>query len=68
MLSLLGNLFGAVMEGLGLVRQRDAAKNTPALKANAAAKTDAQIADTVAAAEQKAEQGNITDIQNLAGE
>ncbi len=61
-------LFGTAFEALGLIRQRDAEKNSPEMKANAAAKTDAQISDTVAAADAKAASGDLTDAQKLAAE
>lgn len=37
--------FGALFEGLGLVRSRDAEKNAPEIKANASARAEQEMRD-----------------------
>lgn len=44
-LALLSSLLRAVAEGLGLMRQRDAALNSPEIKANADAAVDQKVKD-----------------------
>lgn len=59
---------GAAFEALGIIRQRSADKNSPDMKANAAAKTDAQISDKIAAADAKAEAGDLSEVEKQAAE
>ena len=46
--SLITGLLTALGKALGLVKQRDAELNTPAMQKNAAARTDAEIAQKAA--------------------
>lgn len=39
----IAGIFGSLREALGFARQKHAANNTPEMRANAAAKTDAEI-------------------------
>jgi len=64
-LALLSSLFRALAEGLGLVRQRDAALNAPEIKANADAAVDQKIKDE---AGQAVSSGNLDQIRKLASE
>lgn len=64
-LQAIGNFFGALREGLGFARDRHAANNAPDMKANAAAKTDAEIrADATAAVAKK----DLNEIRKQAAE
>jgi hypothetical protein len=60
MLSLLSNLFGAIMKGLGLAKQRNSEENTPAMQANAAAQTQADVAAQVAKDDAAAAKGDLS--------
>ena len=67
-IELIGNGFKAVAAFFGYRQQRDAEKNSPQMQANAAAKTEAEIAQEAAKADDQAAKGNLDDIRKLTGE
>lgn len=66
--SLIANALKAFAGVFGWAQQRDAEKNTPEMRANAAAKTDAEIAGKVAAADAAADKGDMSEAEKLAAE
>jgi hypothetical protein len=64
----IGSAFKAVASFFGWAQQRDAEKNSPEMKANAAAKTDAAIASKVAEADTAAASGDLSKAEKLAAE
>ena len=68
LISGIGNFFKAAAAYFGWAGQRDAEKNAPEMKANAAGKTDAAIDAKIAEADAQAANGKLDEARKLVAE